>query len=343
MIRLAPSTSVLPARTEWAALVRPYQKSNTGLAVSQVITTFVPLAAILLAASLGVRAGHYWALLFTIPAAALVVRTFIIQHDCGHGSFLARPFWNDVIGVLGSLFTVTPYVAWRHDHAVHHATAGNLQRRGTGDIRTLTVAEFDAGSRLQRTWYRIYRHPLSLFVVGPFLHFLIAQRWPFATPPEQRRERRSIHFTNLAILVAFLVQAWLFGASTVLLVYLPITAMSASVGVFMFYVQHQFDPGYWAEEPEWDYAAVALQGSSYFRLPRVLEWITGSIGYHHIHHLSPRIPNYLLRRCHEENPILQVAPEITLWSSLKTIPLALWDEDRQRLVSFREAARRKAA
>ncbi|MBI2301262.1 MAG: fatty acid desaturase [Armatimonadetes bacterium] len=340
---MTPTLRPLPTRAEWGALVRPYQQPNPRLACSQLLTTFVPMLAFIAVALVGVRAGCWWALLASLPAGCLVIRAFIIQHDCGHGSFLSQAHWNDRVGLTCSLFTFTPYVAWRHDHAVHHATAGSLQRRGTGDIRTLTVAEYAGGSRAQRAWYRVYRHPLALFLIGPFLHFVFAQRWPYAVPAEEQRERRSVHITNLMLLLAFVVLSWYFGALTVVLVTLPIIAVAASSGVYLFYVQHQFDPGYWSDQADWDFTAVALHGSSYLRLPRALEWITGSIGYHHIHHLCPRIPNYNLRRCHEENPLLQVAPEITLWSSLKTIPLALWDEQQKRLVTFREAELRRAA
>lgn len=335
---VADTPNALPAPAEWVAIVRPYQKANTRWAVTQVLTSIVPLVLSLWAALAGVHAGHYWALLATPVAGCMVIRAFIIQHDCGHGSFLASGRWNDRIGWLCSLFTVTPYEAWRHDHAVHHAGAACLQRRGTGDIRTLTVAEYRQGTRLQRWWYRFYRHPLAMLGIGPLLHFVFAQRWPFALPAKATRERRSVHLLNLALSIALVVLARLFGVGTLVLVLVPTIAIATSAGVYLFYVQHQFDPGFWADEADWSFTAAALRGSSCLVLPRALEWITGSIGYHHVHHLAPRVPNYRLRRCHEEQAIFQAVPQLTLRASLHGLTLALWDEQTRRLVSFREAA-----
>ena len=333
-------TSLTRSKPEWIQIVRRYQKPDLKSAAGQLLDTF-PLFAVALGLAFWLARRH---LLLSVPfsllAAALVVRIFIIQHDCGHGSFLPRKAWNDLVGSACSLFTMTPYLAWRHDHAVHHATAGNLDHRGTGDIKTLTVAEYREAGRWSRIAYRVYRHPLILFVIGPATHFLILQRFTTKLPAAATRERRSVHLTNLALLLFYATLGHFVGYGYLALVMLPAMALSASAGVFLFYVQHQFDEAYWAHDGEWDYEKEALKGSSYYRLPRILQWMTGNIGFHHVHHLSPRIPNYRLEACHRENPIFHQAKVIGVGESIQTIPLTLWDEDQQRLISFREHDRR---
>lgn len=324
-------------RAAWMAVVRPYQRADVHLAVGQLLNTFLPLALLFAASCLALQVQFALVLLLSLPLAGLLVRLFIIQHDCGHGSFLPSKRWNDRVGLLCSLFTFTPYAAWRRDHAVHHATAGNLDHRGTGDIRTLTVDEYTALSPGRRRLYRWYRHPLILFVLGPTVHFLVLQRIPWTGAAGAHGDRQSILLTNLALLLLYGTLAALLGWQRLLLVWLPPAALAASAGVWLFYVQHQFDEAYWVREPDWEYSAVALQGSSYYKLPKLFQWFTGNIGLHHVHHLSPRIPNYLLQRCHDENEVFQRAPVMTFVESLKTIPLALWHEQGQRLVSFRRA------
>ncbi len=319
------------------AVVKPYQRADDRLAVGQLVNTFVPLAlAVAAACALAVTVGA-WSLLLSPVIAGLMVRVFIIQHDCGHGSFLTSRVWCDRVGMLCSVLTFTPYAAWRRDHAVHHATSGNLDHRGTGDIRTLTVEEYRALDFKGKLLYRLYRNPLVLFGIGPAVHFLILQRFPWSEPREAKAERLSIHLTNVALLVWYGGLTWLVGVNLLIFVILPAGVLAASMGVWLFYVQHQFDEAYWVHTPDWEYSAVALVGSSYYKLPKWLQWFTGNIGLHHVHHLSPRIPNYLLQQCHDENPIFHTAPVMTFWESLRTVPLSLFDEASQRLVSFRRA------
>ncbi len=332
-------TSPSLRKPPWIEIVRRYQQPDVRAAARQLLDTF-PLCLACFAAAWWMLRYHW---LLSLPcsllAGAMVIRVFIIQHDCGHGSFLPRKLWNDLIGMGCSLLTLTPYLAWRHDHAVHHATAGNLEHRGTGDIKTLTVAEFRSANRWRQLVYRLYRHPVVLFGIGPVVHFALLQRFTTKLPPAARRERRSVHFTNLALLAVYGGLGALIGYGNVLLVLVPAMVVAASAGVFLFYVQHQFDEAYWAHEDDWDYEKVALKGSSYYRLPRLLQWLTGNIGFHHVHHLSPRIPNYRLEACHRENPLFHQARVIDLRESLRTIPLTLWDEQRQRLISFAEHQR----
>ena len=325
----------------WVEIVARYHRPNTALAVGQIANSLLPCLAGLVLMFYLLRVHYGLVFLTGVVTGGFVIRMFIIQHDCGHGSFLKSGFWNDAVGTVLSLFTLTPYLAWRHDHAVHHATAGNLEGRGVGDIRTMTVAEYEALPRWRRFWYRVYRNPLVLFGIGPTLYFVVGQRLTFNMKPRLHRERRNVFVTNLVLAVAIgAITLWL-GWRPVVAVYFPVILTAASVGVWLFYVQHQYDEAYWVHEDEWDYYTAAIHGSSYYRLPKLLQWFTGNIGLHHIHHLSPRIPNYLLQRCHDENPIFHRAHTLTLWSSLKTIPLALYDQEARRLISFREYRRRR--
>jgi len=285
----------------------------------------------------GLRIHYALTLLLALPAAGLLIRTFIIQHDCGHGSFLRSRRANDLIGSLCGVLTLTPYRYWRKNHAIHHATASRLERRGTGDIWTLTVAEYRACTRWQRFVYRLYRHPIVLFILGPVLLLVVLHRFPSKQPFRWNRDRASIVWTNLGLVGVYALLCWLLGWQTFLMVQLPIVFLSASIGTWLFYVQHQFEGTYWAPNARWDYEAAALRGASYYKLPRVLQWFSGNIGFHHIHHLSHRIPNYNLQRCHDENPMFQEGCILTLRSSFRTIPLKLWDEDRERLVDMRQA------
>lgn len=323
-----------PNKPAWRALVAPYQKPNTRLAVRQLLTSIPPFLVLWYATYRSLEVGYWLTLLLAVPTAGLVIRIFIIQHDCGHGAFLGSRRWNDAIGVFCSAITLTPYEAWRHNHAVHHAHAGDLDHRGTGDILTLTIDEYRNRSFWGKLGYRIYRNPVVLLGLGAVANFVILQRIP--AQAKRGKQYWSVHLTTLIIVAIAALVIWLVGWKAFLLVQIPITAISAGIGVFMFYVQHQFEDVYWAREDTWDYATAALKGSSYFKLPPVLQWFTGNIGFHHIHHLSPRIPNYLLEKCHEENPVFQQVVVLTLWTSFKTIFLSLWDEEQGRLISFRQ-------
>jgi omega-6 fatty acid desaturase (delta-12 desaturase) len=284
--------------------------------------------------------GYWLTWLLAPPAAGFLVRIFIIQHDCGHGSFFKTRRANDAVGILCGIFTLVPYKYWRRGHAIHHAHHAKLEERGIGDVWTLTVAEYQQARWWTRSIYRIFRNPFFLFVVAPTINFVILGRFPLVTQAGwQNGERASVWWNNLAIAGWVAAASALIGFGPIMLISLPIIVIASSVGTWLFYVQHQFEHTYWEHTPQWDYTAAALHGSSYYKLPRLLQWFTGNIGFHHIHHLSPRIPNYYLQPCHDQNPALQHVAHLTLMGSLQTVSLALWDEEQRRLVSFREAWR----
>jgi omega-6 fatty acid desaturase (delta-12 desaturase) len=323
-------------RTEvaaWKAIVAKYQKPSTGRALWQIVNTLGPYVLLwyLIYRSLAVS---WWVTLpLAMLAGALLVRVFIIFHDCGHGSFFKSPRVNDVVGFIAGLLTFTPYYHWRWEHAIHHASAGDLDKRGIGDVWTMTVQEYLEASRWKRFAYRLARNPIVLFVIAPLYLFMIRQRFPSAGA--NPRERGSVHWMNLAILGMAAVLSWIYGFKAYLLVQLIVTAVAGGVGVWLFYVQHQFEGVYWERGEEWDYTAAALQGSSFYNLPKILQWFSGNIGFHHIHHLSSRIPNYNLERCHRSHPMFQDVKPITLFSSLKSFKLRLWDEKLKKLVGYR--------
>lgn len=277
----------------------------------------------------------YWlTLALSVPAAGLVIRLFIIQHDCGHGSFFARQSLNNIVGSVIGVLTLTPYEYWRRTHAIHHATSGNLDRRDFGDLTTLTIREYLALPPIRRLLYRVYRNPVILFGVGPCYQFILKHRLPLDLPSSWKREWRSVMLTNVALAGLVILMSELVGFTTFIKIQLPITLLAGSLGVWLFYIQHQFEDTYWRRTPDWDYRDASLQGSSYYDLPRVINWFTGNIGVHHIHHLCSRIPNYRLQECLRENEYLQHATRLTLVSSIHCARLKLWDEDERRLVGF---------
>jgi omega-6 fatty acid desaturase (delta-12 desaturase) len=331
---LDTDSSTKPDKRSWAALMSKYQTPNTWASIRQVVNTFIPFFLLWSLMALSLDYSYWLTLALALPAAGLLVRIFIIQHDCGHGSFFKSRKANDYLGSVCGLLTLTPYYYWRKSHAIHHASAGNLAQRGVGDIYTMTVKEYLQQSTWGRLKYRLYRHPLVLFVLGPVFLFFVLYRFPQAESKSWKRERASVWWTNLGLGLLIATLSFSLGFRAFLLIYLPITFLAATLGAWLFFVQHQFEDTYWAEEGEWDYSLAALRGSSYYQLPWLLQWFTGNIGFHHIHHLSPRIPNYLLQTCHDENPMFQHVIVLTLWSSFKTIFLSLWDEEQERLVSF---------
>jgi acyl-lipid omega-6 desaturase (Delta-12 desaturase) len=305
--------------------------------VFQLVTTAVPFLALLALIGLLHRDHYALSLLLAIPAAGLLVRLFIFQHDCGHGSFFRSRAANDLVGRAISVLTLTPYGHWRQGHAIHHATSGNLDKRGRGDVDTLTVAEYQALSRGGKLGYRLYRNPFVQVLIGAPLNFIILQRIPRGRSYREQASRYSILALNLALLVVFGVPMMLFGVGAVLATYLPVMIVAAWIGNWLFYVQHQFDDAYWERDDAWDFHVSALVGGSYFKLPAILQWFSGNIGLHHIHHLSARVPNYHLQTCFDDAPELHgVAKRITLRESLSCWRLALWDEQRRAMVSFRE-------
>jgi len=329
---------VTPPAADWRSVVARYERPDPRRAVTQLLTTILPLIVVFVLMYQAL-ALTYWVTLLLVPlAAGLLVRTFIIMHDCAHRSFLPWSRLNDFIGVCTGIATLTPFEKWRREHAKHHASSGDLDRRGHGDISTLTVTEYLALSAWQRFRYRAFRHPATILGLGP-LHLIVLQRMRSKGVTIRDRETGSVWMTNAAILAVFAVFAVWLGPVAVLLVYLPAIYLAGMGGVWLFYVQHQFEDAYWKDHKDWDYATAAIHGSSYFKLPALLRWLTGNIGLHHVHHLGPRIPNYRLQRAHDENAMFHDVTVLTLANSVHTLWLSLWDEDRQQLVSFADVER----
>jgi omega-6 fatty acid desaturase (delta-12 desaturase) len=335
----APTISTLRG---WQSTTAPYRASSTARAALQLGTTILPLAALVGVMYAMLDVSYWITLALAVPAAGFLVRTFIIMHDCGHGSFVPSRRANEVIGFITGAITLTPFAQWRRDHALHHASSGDLDRRGHGDVLTLTVEEYLARSRWGRFKYRLYRNPITLFVLGP-IFLLFVRHLPaagIALTTKTKIESRATTAAIVAIVVAF---ALAIGWTAVLLVYGPIILIAGATGNWLFYVQHQFEDAYWEAHEGWDYAEAAIKGASYYRLPRLLEWMTGRIGLHHVHHLDPKIPNYHLRRCHDENGVLQAVTVLTIRESIRTASLKLWDAEHRRMVGFRALRTRRAA
>jgi omega-6 fatty acid desaturase (delta-12 desaturase) len=318
---------------QWKALVAKYQKPSLHRGLRQVLNTLVPYLGLWVLMYLSLPISYWLTGLLTVLAAAFMVRVFVLFHDCGHGSFFKSQRANNVLGFITGVLTFTPYLHWRWEHAIHHATSGDLDRRGTGDVWTLTVQEYLEASRCKRLAYRLARNPLVLFLIGPLFLFFIQYR--FVSPKAGLRERNSVYWTNLALLCWGGVLSFFLGLKTYLLLQFVQVAIAGAGGVWLFYVQHQFEGVYWERGTDWDYCTAALKGSSFYKLPKILQWFSGNIGYHHIHHLSPRIPNYNLEKCHRAEPLFQTVKPVTLFASFKSLTFRLWDEQRRKLVSFR--------
>lgn len=327
----------------WPKILGRFREPNETRSVVEILITALPFVALWAAMWFLVQAGFWWlALVLAIPAGGFLVRLFLIQHDCSHGAFFHRRGVNDWVGRVMGVFTLTPYDYWRRAHAIHHATHGNLEQRGIGDITTLTVEEYRARSIWGRLGYRVYRNPVVLFVVGPAYMFLLQHRLPIGMMRGGRMPWLSTMGTNLGIVVLAAALMWLVGVGPFLLVHMPIAIIAASIGVWLFYVQHQFEETFWARPPEWTHQEAALHGSSYYDLPGVLRWMSANIGVHHVHHLSSRIPYYRLPEVLKLHPELMQVGRITIWDSLRTVRLVLWDEGRQQLVPFKAMKRWQA-
>jgi acyl-lipid omega-6 desaturase (Delta-12 desaturase) len=335
--RASASTFVQDARS-WSQTLLAYRQPNHARSIVELVITFVPLVALWAISWATIHFGYWWASPpIAVLAGGFLLRLFMIQHDCGHGAFFRRRLANDWVGRVLGVLTLTPYDYWQQTHAVHHATSGNLDRRGVGDVDTLTVNEYRARSTWGRLVYRLYRHPLVMFGLGPAYLFVLRHRLPFGLTRGGWRPWVSVMATNLAIAAIAALLVWLIGIGSFLLVHVPIMLLAASVGVWLFYVQHQFEETSWDNDPEWSAQAAALHGSSHYDLPAVLRWFTANIGMHHVHHLSSRIPYYRLPRVLRDHPELRDISRLSLLESFRCVRFVLWDENRRRLVSFREA------
>lgn len=318
--------------------LKPFTQVHTGRSIWELAVTLAPFFGLMLAMLWLVSAGYLIALALVPVAGLLLLRTFIIQHDCGHGAFLNKRVSNDTLGRALGVLTFTPYDCWRRSHTLHHATTGNLDARGFGDVDTLTVREFQSRGRFQRLMYRVYRHPIVLFGVGPAYLFLLRHRLPIGLMREGVQYWVSALSTNLAIAGILAVLMAVFGIGTTVMVILPTLLVAATTGVWLFYVQHQFEQAHWDKGEDWSFHEAALNGSSHLDLPQPLRWFTGNIGIHHVHHLASRIPFYRLPSVLAAYPQLRNLNRLTVPQTFKPITLTLWDEDKRRLVSFREAA-----
>ncbi|MEX2581274.1 MAG: fatty acid desaturase [Verrucomicrobiales bacterium] len=317
---------------EWKAIVAEFQEPNAWRASWQIVNTIGAYALLWYLMYLSLSVSWWLTVPLAILAGGFLIRVFIIFHDCGHGSFFKSSFANDFWGFVTGLLTFTPYYQWRWEHSIHHATSGHLERRGVGDIWTLTVEEYLQSSRWKKFSYRLARNPFVLFVIAPLVIFVIMQRIP--SPNAKPRETRSVWIMNAAVVALAAVLISVFGFVPWLIIQLIAMGVAGSAGVWLFYVQHQFEDVYWERGGDWDYTAAALEGSSFYKLPKVLQWFSGNIGFHHIHHLSPRIPNYNLERCHRSDPMFTEVTPTTMFGSLKSLTFRLWDENARKLISF---------
>lgn len=319
---------------DWRSIISRYNRPDARKSWWQIINSAGPYFVlwIIMVKTFGI--SYLLTLLLAIPAAGFMVRIFIIFHDCGHGSFFRSQKMNKIIGIITGIIVFTPYHKWHRDHKIHHQTVGNLDKRGIGDVKTLTVEEYSKLSAWQKFSYRFYRNPFFLFGIAPILLFVVQNR--FTKDYMTFREKIYVHLTTLAIIAIISALALLIGLKTFILIQLPILYIATVHGVWLFYVQHQYRDVLWEEEGSWDYKTTALNGSSWFKLPAVLNWFTGNIGYHHIHHLSPMIPNYNLRKCHNENTIFHIVKPLTFFSAFESLLLRLYDVNRKKMIKFSE-------
>ncbi|HAV77898.1 MAG TPA: fatty acid desaturase [Anaerolineae bacterium] len=316
---------------KWQAVVSKYSFPDAWRSWWQVANSLIPFIALWYLAYRSLEVSYWLTLLLIVPTAGFMTRLFIIFHDCCHGSFFKRLKMNDKLGLILGVLVLTPFYEWRHSHAMHHASAGDLDRRGVGDVYTMTVEEYLAAPWYRKVGYRILRNPLFLFTISSFLVFTVFHR--FWGGQAGRREKNSVIWTNIAILALYGWIIYAIGLKAFLLIEIPMRLFICSAGVWLFYVQHNFEPTYWERHANWEFFRAGMDGSSFYKLPKVLQWFTGNIGFHHIHHLSPKIPNYKLEQCHNENPEFQIEP-LTLGQSLSALFFRLWDEKEKMLVGW---------
>jgi len=334
-----PPTAQTGAPDDWQKAIAPFRTSDTGRSVFQYVSTFAALVVAWGAAYAAFRVSPWLALPLDPIIAGVFVRIFILQHDCGHGSFFQTERANRIAGYLPGFVMLTPFAAWRQDHAIHHATSGNLDKRGTGDIEMWTVAEYRDATKGRRLAYRLMRNPFIMLLGGPFGVFILGHRFPaFFNKGMGRGERLSVHVTTVVGLSFWAALIAAFGWQAFLVIQLPSMLMGAGAGIFLFYCQHQYAAPYWRHTKNWSYLDACLYGSSHLKLNRVFAWFSGDIGVHHLHHLAPKIPNYKLRACLAANPQLEAETTLSLWDAVKTLRLKLYDEDKGHMVTFRDVA-----
>lgn len=324
--------------TNWIKSLSPYQKPSIKKSSWQIANTLIPYVALWTYISLNLHQPLWQTIPLIIIASGFLVRTFIIFHDCGHMSYFKSRKANELVGIATGLLAFTSYHHWRWEHASHHSTVGDLDNRGTGDLWTLTKAEYAQSSIFMKAVYRLVRSPFFLFGLVPLLLFLVKQRFP--APGAKPMEKRAAHFTTIALLMISVALSFAVGWKAFLITQMSIMTLAATVGSWMFYVQHQYEDTYWERSENWDYFTASMNGSSYYKLPKLLQFFSGNIGFHHIHHLNSKIPNYALESCQKNLTFLHAAKTIGLLDGLKTMHLALWDEEQKKLVSFRAAKRR---
>ncbi len=337
------NTSSTPSTPqEWYKTTAEYSKPDDLKSTWQISSTFALYLSFWAVAYLCIQYSVILALALTIPTACFLVRLFMIQHDCGHGSYFKSQRAQHVLGFIIGVLTLTPHQYWRRSHAYHHSHSGDLDFRGVGDISLLTVSEYQALTKWGRIRYRLYRNPFILLGLGPAFQFIIKHRYPWGLPRNWKAEWRSVWWTNLAIALSILILGYLLGYGNFLLIQAPVTIIASTLGVWLFYVQHQFEESYFHEHVEWDYVEAALKGSTHLDLPKPLQWLTASIGIHHVHHLNARIPNYKIEEAMKAHEALQQAKKIKLWDTFRLMNLALWDEENHRMIGFRELKRMMA-
>jgi omega-6 fatty acid desaturase (delta-12 desaturase) len=316
--------------------IAPFAKSETSTSIKQLLNTVLPLLLIWGAGYVLLQYSPWYTALCSVLASGFVVRTFIIFHDCTHGSFFKSKKANAIIGNITGIFTSFPYEKWKREHTIHHASSSNLDKRGIGDIDMLTVDEYLEKSKMGRLGYRLYRNPLVMFGLGPLFMVLILNR--LNRSDAKRKERLNTYFSNVVLLVICGTLIFFTGFTTFLLVHALTLFIAGALGIWLFYIQHTYEDSYFEVDSEWDYVKAAVEGSSYYKLPRILQWVTGNIGFHHVHHLAPRVPNYKLEDAHESIKPLQQATTITIKTSLESIRYKLYDPENYRFITFKEAA-----
>jgi len=319
----------------WIAIsknIEKYQKPSLGRSIWQIANTFIPYVGLWVLINFSLSVSYWLTAFLILLAAGFLVRLFIIFHDCGHGSYFKSQKINRIVGMFFGILAFTPYDKWHNQHMRHHGTVGNLDKRGVGDVWTMTKEEYLASSKWDRVKYRIYRNPLVMFGIGSLYVFLIQNR--LTRKEMTKKERMNVYFTNAVLLLTFLVMSLLIGFWTFVIIQLSILYIAAISGLWLFYLQHQYEDVTWFRNNNWNYRTVALEGSSFVKFPKLLQWFSGNIGFHHIHHLNARIPNYYLSKCYRENTIFKEVKPVTFMMSMKSLKLRLWDEQIQKMVSF---------